>query len=117
MTADVNVVVFPDGRRLVRNQDDATAKAEALRLGLFPGMVAELGKRSGQRGVAGLARDGDRIVAVIVWAGFAAASDNGWGTLSISPATEETAGWLSAVAHRIVGADTIRIEGDGPWHN
>ena len=88
-----------------------------MRLGLLPSMMAQLGKRSGERGVAGLVRDGDRIVAVIGLAGFKSAHDNHWFTLSISPACEESVELLSALAHKLVDADSIRLEGGSPWRN
>ena len=96
MKGESHVLFFPNGGRLVSNLNDTAAKSEALRLGLLPGMLEALGKRAGQRGVAGVARDGDRIVAIIAWEGFKSPSDNGWGSLSISPATEATASMLRA---------------------
>ena len=117
MKGQSQVLMFSDGVRLVSELDDTAAKAEALRLGLLPGMLEVLAKRSGQRGVAGVARDGDRIVAIIAWEGFKSPTDNGWGSLAISPATEANAAWLSAVAHRIVQADSIRMQGANPCRN
>ena len=112
MNTGVNFLIFPDGKRLVTNPDDTAAKSEALRLGLLSSMTAKLGEGSGARGVAGLARDGDKIVAVIGLAGFELARNNHWYTLSMSPFCEETAGFLSDLAYFIVGADSTWIEGD-----
>ena len=118
MTADVNFLIFPDGKRLVRNPDTAAAKVEALRLGLLPGIMAELRRRSGTRGAAGIARDGDRLVAVIAWEGFKHASDNGWITLTVTPACQKTANWLMAVARTLIDATgPARLEGGSPWRN
>lgn len=118
MPSDVNVVIFPDGTRLVRNDDDAAAKAEALRLGLLPALSAQLRQRTGKRGAAGIARDGDRLVAIIVWAGFESASDNGWITLALTPACEKTAGWLMRITHNLIDATTVQfMEGGAPWRN
>lgn len=111
MRDDVNCLKLPNGAVLRADHNDARARAEALRLGLLPGMMAQLNSRAGTHGVAGVARDGDKVVAVIAWAGFESPTDNGWGTLSISPATDDMAGWLAMLAHRIVGADTVRMEG------
>ena len=114
----VNLLIFPDGTRLVRNDDEAAAKAEALRLGLLPDLSAQLRQRKGQRGAAGIARDGDRLVAIVVWAGFEAASDNGWITLTITPACEKTAGWLVRITHNLIDASSVQfIEGGGPCRN
>ena len=118
MSNDVNFVIFPGGERLVRDDDEVLAKAEALRLGLLPELMAQLRSRTGQRGAAGLARDGDRLVAVVVWAGFAAESDNGWITLTATPACEKTADWLVRIAHTLIDATTVQfIEGGSPWRN
>jgi hypothetical protein len=117
MSDKINCLMLPGGTCIYQDTNDARAQSEALRLGLLPGMMAQLRKRSGQRGVAGLSRDGDRIVAIIAWAGFDAARDNGWATFSISPANEETAGFLSTMAHRMVDADSVRMEGGPAWRN
>jgi hypothetical protein len=118
MSNDVNFVIFPGGERLVRNDDEAAAKAEALRLGLLPELIVQLRSRTGQRGAAGIARDGDRIVAVVVWAGFKSASDNGWITLTATPACEKTADWLVRIAHTLIDATSVQfMERGSPWRN
>lgn len=117
MNAPVNVLILPSGAHVVRGDDDATAKAEALRLGLLPAVCAALRKHAGSRGAAGIARDGDRLVAVIAWDGFESAEDNGWASLSITPACEETANWLVGAVSRLIDATNIRFEGGAPWRN
>lgn len=118
MSAAVNMVLLPGGHRVVGSDDDAAVKAEALRLGLLPALSAALKKRTGQRGAAALARDGDRLVAIIAWAGFPSDADNGWASLSVTPACEETSTWLVAVAHRMIDATGVRfMEGGAPWRN
>jgi hypothetical protein len=118
MTERVNTLLLPAGHRVLRNDDDASVKAEALRLGLLPTLSAELNKRRGQRGAAALARDGDRLVAILAWAGFASETDNGWTSLSVTPGCEETAEWLVALAHRLIEKPDVRLlEGGAPCRN
>jgi len=118
MSYDVNFLILPSGERLVRSDDEGSAKAQTLRLGLLPALCAQLRSRTGQRGAAGIAWDGDRIVAIVVWAGFASASDNGWITLTATPACEKTADWLVRIAHTLIDATSVQfIEGGSPWRN
>jgi len=118
MKASVKVYTFPDGERLVTNADDASAKAEALRLGMLSALEAALRKHDGQRCASAIARDGNRIVAIIAWAGFAAASENGWVSITATPACEKTADWLVRAAHRLIERPAIRfVEGGAPWKN
>lgn len=113
MTERVNVVLLPAGYRVVRNEDDASVKAEALRLGVLDALNAQLNARDGQRAAAALARDRDRLVAILAWAGFESDVDNGWTSLAVTPACDETVDWLVAVAHQIIEvADVRMLEGD-----
>ena len=118
MTHAVNEVHLPGGYRVVGNHDDTSVKAEALRLGVLSALSAELRKTTGQRGAVVLARDGDRLVAIAAWAGFASAVENGWASVSVTPVCEETAAWLVAIAHRLVDGDGMRmLERSAPWRN
>jgi len=113
MNVPIQKITFPDGKRLIVDNDDTEAQAWAVRLGLMPGMTDLLAGRSGPRGVAGLARDGDRLVAVLAWAGFKSKAENGWATFLVSPANDATANWLWAAVNRIINADTICIGATG----
>lgn len=118
MSKAVKVYELPGGERIVTNADDASAKAEALRLGMLSALEASLRKHEGQRCASAIARDGNRIVAIIAWAGFTAASENGWVSMSATPACERTAGWLVQAAHRLIERPAIRfVEGGAPWQN
>lgn len=118
MSRAVKIYEMPGGERLVTNADDASAKAEALRLGMLSALEAALRKHEGQRCASAIARDGDRIVAIIAWAGFAEASENGWVSITATPACEKTADWLVRAAHRLIERPTIRhVEGGVPWKN
>ena len=117
MKASVKTYTFPGGERVVTNADDTSAKAEALRLGMLSALEAALRKREGQRCASAITRDGNRIVAVIAWAGFPAASENGWVSLTATPACEKTADWLVRAAHRRIESPAIRfVEGGAPWN-
>ena len=79
---------------------------------------AALRERPAQRGAAALTRDGDRLLAIAAWAGFASEEDNGWASLSVTPTCNETADWLVAVAHRMNNATGMRFpERSSPWKN
>ena len=116
MTPRVKVMELPTGERLVTNEDDASG-AEALRLGLLPALNAALSKYPGQCCAAALARDGNRLVSVLVWKGFPTASRNGWVTVSATPACDRTAGWLLKLARIMTGSSKVHfIEGGAPWN-
>ena len=118
MSKAVKVMVSPTGERFVTNEDDARAKAEALRLGLLPSITAALRKHEGrQRCASGLVRDGDRLVAIIAWQGFASEKDNGWISVTATPACEKTADKLVELARQLTNATSIRfVEGGAPWN-
>ena len=113
MSVPIQKIAFPDGKRLTVDNDDTKAQAWAVKLGLMPGMTDLLARRSGQRGVAGFARDGERLVAVLAWAGFKSKEDNGWVTFLVSPANDATASWLWTAVNRIVNADTFCVGATG----
>lgn len=119
MTDGVNVVELPGGQRLTGNYEDASVKADALRLGVLPALNAELSKGTGARGAVVMARDGDaRLVAIIGRAGFGSDADNGWTSLSITPATEQTARLLLGFVELLVNVRELRaLKGDEPWRN
>lgn len=118
MTDDVKVAVCPTGERIVIDEDDGRVQAEALRLGVIERIESATRNGSGQRGASVITRDGQRIVAIVRWAGFADASRNGWASVAISPANEKTAGWLVRAVKLLVGADTMALlPADGSWRN
>jgi hypothetical protein len=118
MSAGVNLLMTPEGDPVVWNQDDATAKAEALRLGLLPALSKAVRKVSGSRVGVALGRDGDRLVAIVAWEGFASASENGWASLSVTPACDRTAAWLIQAAQKLANSNAIRwIPGGAAWRN
>ena len=118
MNTDVKVYDLPGGERIVTDADDTSAKAAALRLGMLSALEASLRKHEGQRCASAIARDGNRMVAIIAWAGFPSASENGWVSLTATPACETTADWLVRAAHRLIERPSIRfVEGGAPWRN
>ncbi len=80
------------------------AKARAQRLGLFTRIEADLNAQTGTRAAAGVGRDGEKHIAVVAWAGFANPLDNGWATLSITPASNENAAYLAIIVEQILWA-------------
>jgi hypothetical protein len=118
MKTGVNALRTPDGDPVVWNFDDAAAKADALRLGLLPALSKAVRKGSGSRVRVALGKDGDRLVAIIVWEGFARASENGWASLSVSPACDRTAMWLVQVAQKLANSKNVQpIPGDVSCRN
>ena len=118
MTESVKVMVCPTGERIVTDEDDARVQAEALRLGVIEQIAAAVRNGSGERGASVITRDGNRIVAIIRWAGFPKASNNGWASMAIWPATEKTAGWLVRAVNLLIGADAMTmLPADTSWRN
>ncbi len=118
MTEGVKVMVCPTGERIVTDEDDARVQAEALRLGVIEQIAAATRNGNGQRGASVVTRDGNRMVAIIRWAGFPKASNNGWASMAISPANEKTAGWLVRAVNLLIGADAMTLlPADTSWRN
>lgn len=118
MSNDVKVMVCPTGERIVSDDDDARVQVEALRLGVIEQIATAVRNGSGERGASVITKDGDRFVAIIRWAGFAKASNNGWASMAISPANEKTAAWIMrAVQLAIDGGTTTLLPADRSWRN
>lgn len=118
MSDGVKVMMCPTGERITTDEDDARVQAEALRLGLIEQIAAATRNGNGQRGASVIARDGDHMVAIIRWVGFAKASSNGWASMAISPANEKTAGWLARAVNPLIDADgMMMLPADGSWRN
>jgi len=118
MTEGVKVMVCPTGERIVSDEDDARVQAEALRLGVIEQIAAATRNGTGQRGASVITCDGNRMVAIIRWAGFPKASNNGWASMAISPANEKTAGWLMDACRILIDGDTVGLTpADRSWRN
>lgn len=103
MSDAVKALTLPTGERIVSEEDDAKAKADALRLGLLPKIEASLRRYEGRsRCAAAIVHDGNRMVAIIAWRGFASAIDNGWVSVSASPPTLIAAVYLERLARRFI---------------
>ncbi|MEI8342559.1 MAG: hypothetical protein WCH43_13630 [Verrucomicrobiota bacterium] len=85
------------------NHDDYHAKLAALRIGLLPGIQADLRQSTAPRAAAGIGRDGNQMTAVIAWAGFDLKHINGWITVSILPICHENTEWLIATTRILIG--------------
>jgi len=111
--------LLPNGGRIYRCNDDATAKAHAIRLGLYQHIIKNLSKQTGHRGAAGIAYDGPQLMGIVVWEGFETAQQNGWASLTISPACEENRFWLDIVVRKLINAtEPARLEeGNWSWPN
>ncbi len=118
MSDGVKVMVCPTGERIVSDEDDARVQAEALRLGVIEQIAAAVRNGDGQRGASVITRDGNRLVAIIRWAGFPKASNNGWASMSVTPANDKTAGWLMNAVHLLIDGDSMALlPADGSWRN
>jgi hypothetical protein len=118
MRAGVKVFELPGGERIVLDEDNARVRAEALRLGVIEQLSAAICRSSGSRGASIITKDGDRFVAVIVWSGFAKASNNGWASYTVTPANEKTAGWLMDACRFLLDADTVgMLPAAASWRN
>jgi hypothetical protein len=118
MSEDVKVMVCPGGERLVLDEDDARVRAEALRLGVIEQLSAAIRNGTGHRGASTITKDGERFVAIIVWAGFEKPSKNGWASISATPANEKTAGWLMDACRVLINADSVAMfPASASWRN
>lgn len=118
MSERVKVMVCPTGERIVSDEDDARVQVEALRLGVIEQLSAAIRNGNGQRGASVITRDGNRLVAIIRWAGFAKASNNGWASMSVTPANDKTAGWLMDAVNILIDADTTAlVPAPASWRN
>jgi hypothetical protein len=103
-------LVLPEGALFLQDLDDVRSMAIALDLGLYPFILERLKSTDGPRGCAAIERSGDWLVAVLAWERCDAG--NGWATLSISPANEETMLFLSRLCRALIeGTDST--DGDG----
>src|SRR2546430_508516 len=114
MSAGVKIYALPGGERIISDEDDARVQAEALRLGVIEQVSTAIRNGTGQRGASVITRDGDRLVAIIRWAGFAKASNNGWASMSVTPACDKTAGWLMDAVNILIDADNVAMVPGGP---
>lgn len=102
-------LVLPKGAVLLQDLDDGRSRTTALHLGIYPFILERLKSTDGPRGCAAIQRSGDSLVAVLAWERCNAG--NGWATLSISPANEETMLFLSRVAKALIeGPETSECE-------
>jgi len=99
----VNLLVCPSGASVSIDHDDLHARVAALKIGLLPGIQADLRQSTAPRAAVGIGRDGNQMTAVIAWAGFALEHINGWITVSISPICQENTEWLIASARILIG--------------
>jgi hypothetical protein len=103
-------LVLPEGAVFLQDLDDARSMATALDLGLYPFILERLKSTDGPRGCAAIQRSGDWLRAVLAWERCDAG--NGWATLSISPANEETMLFLSRLCRALIEGTDI-TDGDG----
>ena len=66
----VNLLVCPSGASVSIDHDDLHARVAALKIGLLPGIQADLRQTTAPRAAAGIGRDGNQMTAVIAWAGI-----------------------------------------------
>jgi len=118
LNSDVKLTVCPGGERIVTDEDNVRVQATALRLGVLDQLSAAIRNGHGQRGASVILKDGPQFVAVIVWAGFEKASNNGWASMAVTPANDKTAGWLMDACRILIDADTVGLmPEDASWRN
>jgi len=112
-------LLLPPGARVCRCADDAKVKALAIRLGVYAQISAGLRRKVPTPGSAALCRDGDALVAIMAWRGFANARENGWLAFTVTPASGANALWLEALALAAVGspASVLVEENNQPGSN
>ncbi len=98
------VIALPDGGVIYRCNDDAAAKAQALRLGMYPHLMASLGRQTGRRCAACLTYDEDTVLTVIVWEGFEGEHQNGWTALMLPGVSIENHLLMEALIRAVTGA-------------
>lgn len=91
---------LPSGVVLVKDLDDARSMAAADRLGLRAGIEAMLRSTDGPCGAAGIQKDGEWLVAVMAWA--RCDRGNGWASLMMTPADEQTTAFMCKLVRRLV---------------
>ena len=112
-------MLMSGGTVLHHCDDDAEVKALAIRLGVYPQIMAGVRRNVARPASAALCRDGDALHAIVLLSGWDDPKDNGWTALSASPATPDGAALLERfVRTAISGAATTRFEeGSKPWPN
>jgi len=98
-------LVLPNGAVLLKDMDDDRSKATAVDLGLYPYILAALKSTDGPCGAAAIQRNGDWLVAVLAWERCNAG--NGWATLSMTPANDETVAFLTRLSRVLVDGPEI----------
>jgi hypothetical protein len=103
-------MLLPGGLVVRQCNDDAAVKALAIRLGVYPQIVA--GMRSGlpRPASAALCRDGDTLHAILLLSGWADPKDNGWVALSATPACEQGQVFLERFVRTAIAGSTGRTE-------
>lgn len=96
-----------NGARVEFCHDNEVVQAAAKRLGLYPQIIKALRREVSDRGAAALSCDGDSLIAIVVWEGFADASSNGWMSVRVTPVSDENGLWLEQFARTVIGAGAV----------
>jgi len=98
------VISLPNRGVMYRCNDNATAKAHALELGMYPHLTASLNRQTGRRSSACITYDDGAVIGVIVWEGFEEEHQNGWSALMIPGVCEENHRVMEALIRAVTGA-------------
>lgn len=96
------------GARVEFCHDNCAVQAMARRLSVYAQIVEQLQRDVPERGAAALSCDGDALVAILAWEGFADASRNGWLAARVAPISDENGRWLEQFARTAIGAGAVR---------
>ena len=95
------------GARVKFCHDDCEVQATARRLGVYAQIIEQLERDVPERGAAALSCEGDSLVAILAWDGFADASRNGWLAARVTPISDENGRWLEQFARLAIGAGAV----------
>lgn len=98
------VIALPNGGVMYRCNDDAAAKAQALRLGVYPHLMASLKRQTGPHSSACITYEEGAVIAVIVWQGFKEERQNGWTALMIPGISVQHHLLMEALIRAVTGA-------------
>ena len=112
-----SVIALPDGGVMYRCNDNAAAKACALRLGMYPHLTESLRRQTGRRSSACITYEEDEVIAVIVWEGFEEERQNGWTALMLPGVSVKNHLLMEVLIRTVTGATEPALCAEAIDHN